>query len=78
MWKNSSTKKGGTEREMAEHILEIILQCDGGCEYCVSSLLELFSDKFPEYGSIAKLAFKDKFGIALEDFLDKNIKEIRR
>jgi hypothetical protein len=22
MWKNSSTKKGGTEREMAEHILD--------------------------------------------------------
>jgi len=66
------------KKEEAEEVIEIILQCDGGCEYCVSSLLELFSDNFPEYESIAKSAFKEKFGIALEDFLDKNIKEIRR
>jgi hypothetical protein len=65
-------------KEEAEEVIKIILQCDGGCEYCVSSLLELFSDKFPEYESIAKLAFKEKFGMALEDFLDKNTKEIRR
>ncbi|MDP2755299.1 MAG: hypothetical protein Q8P40_13050 [Nitrospirota bacterium] len=64
--------------EEAEEVIKIILQCDGGCEYCVSSLLKLFSDKFPEYESIAKLAFKEKFGIALEDFLDKNTREIWR
>ncbi len=45
------------KKEEAEQVIKIILQCDGGCEYCVSSLLELFSDKFPEHEGIAKLAF---------------------
>lgn len=65
-------------KEEAEEVIKIILQCDGGCEYCVSSLLELFSDKFPEYESIAKLAFKEKFSIALEDFLNQNPRDVRR
>lgn len=58
-------------KDEAEEVIKIILQCDGGCEYCVSSLLELFIDKFPEYESVAKLAFKEKFGISLEDFLNQ-------
>ena len=58
-------------KEEAEEVIKIILQCDGGCEYCVSSLLELFGDKFPEYESIARSAFKEKFGITLADFLNK-------
>ncbi len=57
---------------------KMLTQSDGGCEYCVSSLLELFSDKFPEYGSIAKSAFKEKFGMALEDFLNQNPDDVRR
>jgi hypothetical protein len=61
-------------KEEAEEVIRIILQCDGGCEYCVSSLLELFNDKFHEYENIAKLAFKEKFGIELEDFLDQKHK----
>jgi hypothetical protein len=61
-------------KEEAEEVIKIILQCDGGCEYCVSSLLELFIDKFPEHESIAKSVFKEKFGIALEDFLNQKHK----
>lgn len=63
-------------KEEAEEVIKIILQCDGGCEYCVSSQLELFNDKFPEYQAIAKSAFKEKFGVALEDFL--NQRDVRR
>lgn len=66
------------KKEEAEEVIKIILQCDGGCEYCVSSLLELFSDKFPEYEIIAKSAFKEKFGIALEDFLNQKPRDVRR
>lgn len=66
------------KKEEAEEVIKILLQCDGGCEYCVSSMLKLFGDKFPEHESIAKLAFKDKFGVKLEDFLDqKNTREVK-
>jgi len=46
-----------------------MLSADGGCKYCVSDLLRLFSTEFPEYRKPAKTAFKDKFGIEFEDFL---------
>ncbi len=62
------------KKEEAEEVIRILLQCDGGCEYCVSSLLKLFGDKFPEHESTARLAFKKKFGIKLEDFLDQENK----
>ncbi len=62
------------KKEEAEEVIKILLQCDGGCEYCVSSLLKLFGDKFPEHESIAKLAFKKEFGITLEEFLDPKTK----
>lgn len=62
------------KKEEAEEIIKIILQCDGGCEYCVSGLLKLFGDKFPEHESIAKSAFKEKFGTKLEDFLGQKHK----
>lgn len=64
-------------KEEAEKVIEIILECDGGCEYCVSSLLRLFGDKFPKYRSLTKTAFKDKFGKELEDFLNQPHKEHR-
>ncbi|MBU1262899.1 hypothetical protein KKH65_04015 [bacterium] len=51
----------------AEKVISILLKCDGGCEYCVSTLLNLFCDEFPEYKGVAKKTFKDKFGKALED-----------
>lgn len=57
-------------KEEAEKVVEILLECDGGCEYCASSLLSLFGDNFPEYRSLTKKAFKNKFGKKLEDFLD--------
>ncbi len=62
-------------KEEAEKVIEIILECDGGCEYCVSSLLKLFGDKFPEHENLAKIAFREKFSIELEGFLNQSHKE---
>lgn len=63
------------KKEDAEKVVEILLECDGGCEYCVSSLLKLFSYKFPQHRNLAKEAFKDKFDKELEDFLEHPHKE---
>lgn len=65
-------------KEDAEKVIKILLECDGGCKYCVSSLLNLFIANFNEYKYIAKKAFSDKFGIDLEDFLNQSHKEHRR
>jgi len=62
-------------KDEAEKVIDIILECDGGCKYCVSSLLNLFLASFNEYEHIAKKAFKDKFGIDLEDFLNQSQKK---
>jgi hypothetical protein len=34
-------------REEAEKVVRILLAADGGCEFCASSLLELFCENFP-------------------------------
>lgn len=62
----------GMTKEEAEKILKILFTADGGCEYCVSSLLKLFSKKFPEYKKLAEEAFKKKFDIELEEFNKKH------
>lgn len=59
----------------AEKVIKIILECDGGCEYCVSSLLSLFMANFNEYEDIAKKAFKEKFGEELENFLNQSLED---
>jgi len=56
----------------AEKIIEILLQCDGGCEYCVSHLINLFIANFKEHEEIAKKAFREKFGIEIGDFLKRS------
>ncbi len=60
------------KKEEAEKVIDIILECDRGCEYCVSRLLKLFCDKFPEHENLAKTTFIDKFGKDLEDFLNES------
>ena len=52
-------------------VIDILLECDGGCEYCVANLIKLFSEKFPEYKEIAYRAFRDNFNEELEDFLNQ-------
>ena len=62
----------------AKKVVEIILECDGGCKYCVANLLKLFNDEFPDYKDIVNMLFRDKFGIELEDFLNELYKEYKR
>jgi hypothetical protein len=40
-------------QEVAEKVIKILLTADGGCEYCVASLLKLFCKEFPEYERLA-------------------------
>jgi len=49
-------------REIAEKVIKILLTADGGCEYCVASLLKLFCKEFPEYKELAEDAFENTFG----------------
>lgn len=65
-------------KEEAKKVIKIILGADGGCKYCVSSLLKLFIDEFPEYENIAKLAFVKTFDTHLEDFLNQKHKRLNR
>ncbi|MEM2144111.1 MAG: hypothetical protein QW279_02025 [Candidatus Jordarchaeaceae archaeon] len=44
-------------REEAERVVGILLTADGGCEYCVSSLLELFCENLPQFKELAQEAF---------------------
>jgi hypothetical protein len=66
------------EKDDAEKVIKIILEADGGCEYCVARLLGLFNDEFSEHKDIANKAFRDKFGTEIEDFLNPSHKEHRR
>ena len=48
-------------RNEAKKILEIMALADGGCEYCVRELYIKFIENFPEYTSLAKKKFAEKF-----------------
>jgi len=60
-------------KEEAKKIIKILLTCDGGCEYCVSSLLKLFCKEFPKYRRVAEEAFRKQFNVRLDKFL-RNIR----
>lgn len=62
-------------KDGAEKVIGIILECDGGCAYCVSSLLKLFTDEFPEHKDVANMVFRDQYGADLEGFLNQSHKE---
>jgi len=49
-------------KEETERVIKILLECDGGCEYCIAHLLNLFCKEFPDYEQIAKNAFQERFG----------------
>ena len=56
------------KKEDAEKVIKIILECDGGCEHCVSNLLKLFCKEFPEYIQLSKKVFLERFGKELNYF----------
>ena len=53
-------------KEEAKKVIKILPECDGGCEYCVASLLKLFCREFPDYIQSAKKAFNKRFGKELD------------
>lgn len=57
------------DRIEAEKIMRILLTADGGCEYCVSDLLNLFCKEFPEFRKMAEDIFKQTFKKNLNDFI---------
>jgi len=58
----------------AEKILEIMALADGGCEYCVRELYMKFIENFPEYTSLTKKKFLERFNRNLIN--EKEIKEL--
>lgn len=58
-------------RREAEKVIRILFAADGGCEYCVSRLLKLFYEDFPEFKELADEAFKKVFSVEL-DFIKEN------
>ncbi len=65
-------------KDEAEKVIGIILECDGGCSYCVSGLLKLFTDEFPEHKDVANMIFRDKFDTDLEGFLNLSPKDHKK
>lgn len=49
-------------KEEIKKIIDILLKCDGGCEYCVADLVKLFCNSFPKYKDLAENMFKNEFG----------------
>lgn len=48
-------------KKEAKKVIKILITADGGCQYCVSDLLKLFSKEFPEFKELAEDIFKKKF-----------------
>ena len=40
------------DKEDAKKVIAILRTADGGCDYCVKDLLELFYAEFPEHSNI--------------------------
>lgn len=55
----------------AQKVIKILLECDGGCEYCAAMQIKLFCKEFPDYIKEAKGAFFEKFGEELEKLEQK-------
>jgi len=53
-------------KEEAQRVIKILLECDGGCEYCAAEQVKLFCEEFPDYTEEAKRAFLEKFGKELD------------
>ena len=47
------------DKETAKKVLEIMLNADGGCEYCVRELYLKFIKEFPEYSYLARKIYRE-------------------
>lgn len=59
------------DKREAQKIIKILLECDGGCEYCAAEQVKLFCEEFPDYIQEAKGAFLEKFGKELDKLEQK-------
>jgi hypothetical protein len=59
------------DKREVEKIIKILLECDGGCEYCAAEQVKLFCQEFPDYAQEAKKAFVEKFGKDLDKVREK-------
>jgi len=50
------------DKQEAQKVIKILLECDGGCEYCVVEQLRLFCRAFPDHIRETKEAFLEKYG----------------
>lgn len=48
----------------AEQIISILFETDNGCEMCVTPLIKLFTQKFPQHEDLAFKMFKQEYGKA--------------
>ena len=56
------------DKRDAQKIIKIMLECDGGCEYCAAEQIKLFCEEFPDYIQEAKDAFLERFGSDIGEF----------
>ena len=55
------------DKNEAKQVLKIISTADGGCQFCVTELLDKFVSKFPEHESETKVYYEK---------IDKELKEV--
>lgn len=54
-------------KEEAHKVIEILLKCDSGCEYCAADQVKLFCKEFPDLVQDAEEAFLSKFGKSIDE-----------
>ena len=54
------------DKQEVQKIIRILLECDGGCEYCAAEQIRLFCAEFPECKQEAKKAYFEKIGRDLD------------
>jgi uncharacterized protein len=66
------------DKETAKKVLQILLNADGGCKFCVRDLFLQFIKEFPQYSYLARIMYSETFHQQLitEDMVENIIKEV--
>lgn len=62
-------------RDVAEKVIRIMLQADGGCPECGARLLRLFMAAFPDYEGMAREAYLNEWDAALVGAPDRELED---